>query len=115
MSKYGPERTPYLDIFHAVNDIQSIFYYQITGPLEERKCAAQNEKNKGNEAFYCRDFKEALVYYNRSLAIHKNPSVYNNRAITYIKLEKYEEALKDSNIVIKEEPENIKGKSIFSW
>lgn len=90
------------------------FYYPITGPLEERNCAAQNEKNKGNEAFNCGDFKEALVYYNRSLAIHKNPSVYNNRAITYIKLEKYEEALKDSNIVIEQEPENIKGKNILS-
>ena len=55
-----------------------------------------------------------MVYYNRSLTIHKNPSVYNNRAITYIKLEKYEEALKDSNIVIEQEPENIKGKSILS-
>jgi len=76
--------------------------------VSEKQSAAQNEKNKGNEAFYCGDFLEALIYYNRSLSIYSDPLVYNNRAITNIKLEKYDDALKDADIVIDHDPNNIK-------
>ena len=70
--------------------------------------AAQNEKNKGNEAFRCGDFKEALIYYNRSLDILPTAASYNNRAITLLKLEKFKEALSDCENVITLEPTNIK-------
>lgn len=69
---------------------------------------SQNEKKKGNEAFNSGDFEEALVYYNRSLDMIKNPAVYNNRAITNIKLKNYPPALADCNTVIQSEPNNIK-------
>ncbi|XP_065652616.1 sperm-associated antigen 1 isoform X5 [Hydra vulgaris] len=76
--------------------------------LELQILTAQNEKLKGNEAFRSGDFKEALVYYNRSLEMHNQTAVYNNRAITYIKLERYQDALADCNLVLKAEPTNLK-------
>ncbi|XP_047145860.1 sperm-associated antigen 1 isoform X2 [Hydra vulgaris] len=76
--------------------------------LELQILTAQNEKLKGNEAFRSGDFKEALVYYNRSLEMQNQTAVYNNRAITYIKLERYQDALADCNLVLKEEPTNLK-------
>ena len=70
--------------------------------------AANNEKSKGNEAYYSHDYKEALVYYKRSISILPVPAVYNNRAMTYIKLEQYKEALEDCETVLKSEPQNLK-------
>ena len=70
---------------------------------------AEREKNKGNEAFRSGDFEEALAYYNRSISLKAVASVHNNRAMAYIKLEKYEEAIKDCDCVLKDEPKNIKG------
>lgn len=43
----------------------------------------------------------------------KNPAVYNNRAITNIKLKNYPPALADCNTVIQSEPNNIKGLYLF--
>ena len=34
MSKYGPEKTPCLDTFHAVNNARAIIIKQIMGNLE---------------------------------------------------------------------------------
>lgn len=83
---------------------------QTSEDLAER---AEREKNKGNEAFRSGDFEEALAYYNRSISLKAVPSVHNNRAMAYIKLEKYEEAIKECNCVIKDEPKNIKGLPLF--
>ncbi len=82
----------------------------LDAPEEERQNRANSEKEKGNEAFKAGDFREAIVYYNRSLSIKPVPAVYNNRAMTYIKLDKYEEAIKDCDAVLKQETDNIKGK-----
>jgi len=75
---------------------------------EDATLSAQNEKNKGNEAFRCGDFKEALIYYNRSLDILPTPATYNNKAITLIKLEKFSEGRDAAEKVIALEPDNIK-------
>eukprot|EP00794_Sanderia_malayensis_P011962 gene11962-13199_t len=77
-------------------------------PKEERPNRAISEKDKGNEAFKAGDFEESIVYYNRSLSIHPVITVYNNRAIAYIKLNKYEDAIKDCNKVLANESDNIK-------
>ena len=75
---------------------------------------AEKEKSKGNEAFRSGDYKEALVYYNRSIQLSPTPAVHNNRAMAYIKLEEYEKAIIDCNCVLKDEPSNIKGDSIIN-
>ncbi len=63
-----------------------------------------------SKAFKSGDFEEALSYYSRSLQMHKTTPTRNNRALTYIRLERYEEALEDCEVVLKEEPSNTKGK-----
>ena len=76
---------------------------------EERIMKADLEKEKGNEAFRAGDFNEALVYYNRSIMLQESAAVVNNRAITCIKMEKFEDAIVDCEIVLKLEPSNVKG------
>eukprot|EP01080_Neovahlkampfia_damariscottae_P004651 gene4651-8224_t len=59
-------------------------------------------KEKGNEEFKNNNFEKALHYY--SLAIKEDPKneiFHNNRALTHIKLEKYEQAIIDCNSAIK--------------
>ncbi|KAK6165356.1 hypothetical protein SNE40_022298 [Patella caerulea] len=69
---------------------------------------AGREKDKGNEAFKCNDYEEALLYYTRSLSLVQTANLYNNRALAYLKLEKWKEAVKDCDEVLDEEPDNIK-------
>jgi tetratricopeptide (TPR) repeat protein len=50
---------------------------------------AANFKNKGNEAFKSKDFKEALGYYHQSLDLNPDPKVYSNQAAVYLKLKRW--------------------------
>lgn len=43
---------------------------------------AEQEREKGNEAFRAADYGEALRYYNASIDIDSNLNAYNNRAMT---------------------------------
>lgn len=43
---------------------------------------AEQEREKGNEAFRAADYGEALRYYNASIDIDSNLNAYNNRAVT---------------------------------
>lgn len=69
---------------------------------------ADQEREKGNEAFKAGDYKEALHLYTSSLMIDSSINAYNNRAMTYIKLKRYEEALDDCNKVLSMDYTNIK-------
>ncbi|XP_074094012.1 spag1 axonemal dynein assembly factor isoform X2 [Cotesia typhae] len=75
----------------------------------ELNIMAEREREKGNEAFRAGDYNEALTFYNSSLSIDSSINGYNNRAITYIKLKKFKEAVNDCNMVLEIEPTNIKG------
>ncbi|XP_019886455.2 RNA polymerase II-associated protein 3 [Ooceraea biroi] len=70
---------------------------------------AAQEKEKGNEAFRAADYEEALRHYNASIDIDSNLNAYNNRAMTFIKLQRYEDALNDCNTVLRMDYKNIKG------
>ena len=101
---------------------------------KEKQKMARMEKDKGNEvryfaaalgmrvrvcvcmfvcdvvqAFKAGDFREALSYYSRSLQLHKTVPTRNNRALTYIRLDKYHDAISDTNLILKLEPDNTKG------
>lgn len=77
--------------------------------LENTKQAlATREKDKGNEAFKSSDYNEAVIYYNRSLSICPSDVVYNNRALVYLKLSQWDDAIKDCNKVLENENDNIK-------
>lgn len=43
---------------------------------------AEQEREKGNEAFKAADYEEALRHYNASIEIESNLNAYNNRAMT---------------------------------
>eukprot|EP00931_Biecheleriopsis_adriatica_P088549 TRINITY_DN62849_c0_g1_i1.p1 TRINITY_DN62849_c0_g1~~TRINITY_DN62849_c0_g1_i1.p1 ORF type:complete len:522 (-),score=168.39 TRINITY_DN62849_c0_g1_i1:37-1566(-) len=82
------------DAAHATTPIQIA---EIPGiPEAHRKHMADSEKEKGNEAFYSKDFEEAEAYYTRSLQYKADdPSTWSNRALVRLKLEKAQQALED--------------------
>ncbi|XP_029641832.1 sperm-associated antigen 1 isoform X1 [Octopus sinensis] len=77
--------------------------------LEETKTThALREKDKGNEAFRSGDYNEAVIYYNRSLSIQPLDVVYNNRALAYLKLSLWSEAIADCDLVLINDSNNVK-------
>mmetsp|Transcript_57189 Transcript_57189/g.100071 ORF Transcript_57189/g.100071 Transcript_57189/m.100071 type:complete len:532 (+) Transcript_57189:94-1689(+) len=65
-------------------------------PTAHRRHMADSEKEKGNEAFYAKDFEEAEAYYSRSLHFRADdPSTWANRALARLKLERPQAALQD--------------------
>ncbi|GLV42074.1 Spag1 axonemal dynein assembly factor [Carabus blaptoides fortunei] len=70
--------------------------------------AAVKARHSGNDHFRLEDYEEALMYYSDSLTLMPTAATYNNRAMTNIKLEKYNDALCDCDEVLKLEPCNEK-------
>jgi len=67
-----------------------------TVPQAHWKHMADSEKEKGNEAFYSKDYEEAEAYYSRSLQFRADdPSAWANRALARLKLENAAGALED--------------------
>merc|ERR1711904_240026 len=65
-------------------------------PEAHRRHLADSEKEKGNEAFYAKDFEEAEAYYTRSLHYRADdPSCWANRALSRLKLDNAAGALED--------------------
>ncbi|CAG5119653.1 unnamed protein product, partial [Candidula unifasciata] len=80
-----------------------------SGMTEEQKdLKANREKDKGNEAFKSQDFEEAVTYYTRSISLMPSAASYNNRALAYLKLKKWDKAIRDCNSVLNTEVDNIK-------
>lgn len=75
---------------------------------EQRQIRANREKDKGNEAFRSHDFEESVAYYSRSISLSPLAASYNNRALAYLKLEKWDQAIKDCNCVLNLDKNNIK-------
>ena len=61
------------------------------------------------QAFRAGDYKEALVYYSRSVSFYSSAAAHNNKALTLNKLGRYEEAISSCNDVLNIEPNNTKG------
>ncbi|XP_063780268.1 sperm-associated antigen 1 [Pseudophryne corroboree] len=76
--------------------------------LEQRSFLAVREKEKGNEAFKCADYAEAICYYSRSISTLPSAVAYNNRAQAEIKLENWQNALNDCERALELEPGNMK-------
>ncbi|XP_064652393.1 sperm-associated antigen 1-like isoform X2 [Lineus longissimus] len=69
---------------------------------------AEMEKNKGNEYFASQEYDAAILYYSRSLSLVPSAASYNNRALAYLKLEKWNHVVTDCNHVLQMEEMNIK-------
>ncbi|CAH0557134.1 unnamed protein product [Brassicogethes aeneus] len=74
----------------------------------EAQFISEREKEKGNEFFKAKDYEEALMCYNNSIQCRKTAINLNNRAITHIKLEKFEKAVDDCDEVLILDPKNEK-------
>ncbi|XP_053322024.1 sperm-associated antigen 1 [Spea bombifrons] len=75
---------------------------------EQRSFIANHEKEKGNEAFRCGDYEEAVSYYSRSISALPTTAAYNNRAQAEIKLKNWQNALNDCERVLELEASNMK-------
>lgn len=69
---------------------------------------ATSWKNKGNEAFRSKDFKEALGYYHKSLDLIQDPKVLSNQAAVYLKLEAFSSCINDCTKAIELDPDFLK-------
>ncbi|XP_051154641.1 tetratricopeptide repeat protein 12-like isoform X2 [Leptopilina boulardi] len=70
---------------------------------------AETYKIIGNGAFKEKNYEKALTYYSRAIEYRKDSTIlWNNRALTYIKLQKYKKAIKDCEWVLKINQSNIK-------
>ncbi|XP_058826228.1 sperm-associated antigen 1 [Topomyia yanbarensis] len=87
------------------NEIQSM-------PLEltkhEKIILATKSKEKGNDYFRSKEYVSALSEYSNSIAMYPTAACFNNRAITYIKLFRFEESVSDCDACLKIEPNNVK-------
>ncbi|KAM8966831.1 sperm-associated antigen 1 [Pelodytes ibericus] len=79
------------------------------GVSQEQRCSMANqEKDKGNEAFRSGDYEEAVAYYSRSISVIPTAAAYNNRAQAEIKLKNWQNALNDCERVLALEADNMK-------
>lgn len=79
-------------------------------PEAHRKHMADSEKEKGNEAFYAKDFEEAEAFYTRSLRYKADdPSTWANRALVRLKQDNAQGALEDCEHALAINPRYMKG------
>lgn len=75
----------------------------------QRLHLGESEKEKGNEAFYSRDYDEADAYYTRSLHFRRDePSTWANRALARLKLDNARGALEDCEEALRLNPRHVK-------
>eukprot|EP01084_Bolivina_argentea_P049486 91002_1 len=74
------------------------------------KTKAMQLKEKGNNEFVNLNFKKAIHFYTKGIELEpNNHTLYSNRSVAYLKLNKYELALKDANKCIELQPDWYKG------
>lgn len=73
-----------------------------------KELKADQEKCKGNEAYKSGCYDEALHYYTKSIQYMPTAASYNNRAMAYLKVEKWDHAIEDCSYVLKFEASNVK-------
>ena len=68
---------------------------------EEDNKVAENLKTKGNKYFKQKNYYEAIQYYTKGIeANRRNKAIWLNRALAYIKFNKFKEAIKDCSEMI---------------
>ncbi|CAH1115955.1 unnamed protein product [Phaedon cochleariae] len=74
----------------------------------EANFISDRERERGNEYFKSGNYEEALQCYTNSIQTKANVDNLNNRAVTFLKLEKYQDTLNDCNKVLSLEKDNLK-------
>jgi TPR repeat protein len=105
-----------IDSNELKNQIKTIINDQQSSEDFQNKSGEWYEmKEKGNEHFKIGNFTEALIFYTKAIKLdNKQASLYSNRALCELKLEKFELARQDSEDAIDLEPNNVKYYRILS-
>ncbi|XP_058065786.1 sperm-associated antigen 1 [Anopheles bellator] len=74
----------------------------------ERGAVANRMREKGNDYFRAKEYREAVEEYGKSLSVSPTAVCFNNRAMAYIKLHRYKEAIADCDQCLSREPQNLK-------
>lgn len=66
-------------------------------------------KEKGNDAFRSKNYVKAIAHYTEAIQVKQDePVAYSNRAMCYLLLERYYEALEDCDKAIKYDSNHVK-------
>ncbi|XP_061392618.1 sperm-associated antigen 1 [Musca vetustissima] len=78
----------------------------------EKEKLSEEFRLRGNEYFRSKDYDFALAEYTKAIQIYPEKAVgpYNNRAVTYIKQQKFSEAIKDCESCLALDPKNLKAR-----
>eukprot|EP01124_Arcella_intermedia_P008971 TRINITY_DN15766_c0_g1_i3.p1 TRINITY_DN15766_c0_g1~~TRINITY_DN15766_c0_g1_i3.p1 ORF type:complete len:922 (-),score=214.55 TRINITY_DN15766_c0_g1_i3:938-3703(-) len=80
-----------------------------TSKVSPNPAKALLEKNKGNEYFFSKNYKDAIISYTNALEHDpSNHTIYSNRAAAYMHLDQYQLALKDAEKCLNLVPEFVK-------
>lgn len=69
-------------------------------PESSNLTKSQALKNKGNTQFKNGNYLQAIDYYTQAIELHENHIYYGNRAICFLRTEKYESCIKDCDKAI---------------
>uniref|UniRef100_A0A1A9X1N9 TPR_REGION domain-containing protein n=1 Tax=Glossina brevipalpis TaxID=37001 RepID=A0A1A9X1N9_9MUSC len=80
--------------------------------FKERERIAQNFRALGNEAYRKANYEKAINMYTKAIDhIKDSPILYNNRALSYIKLKNFKRAIMDCDYVLNK----LEEKNLRSW
>ncbi|KAM7363574.1 tetratricopeptide repeat protein 12 isoform 1-T1 [Cochliomyia hominivorax] len=78
----------------------------------ERERIAQNFRSLGNDAFRKQNYEKAINMYTKAIDhVRDSPILYNNRALSYMKLKNYKRAIMDCDYVLNK----LEEKNLRSW
>lgn len=78
----------------------------------DRENVAQNLRRAGNQAYRNGKFEEAVNLYTKGIDhVHTSPVLYNNRAMTYIRLGLFKKAIIDADLVL----QKLDEKNLRAW
>lgn len=78
------------------------------GTEAEARFLSKHEREKGNEFFKNEEYEEALHCYTNSIVLKSSIENLNNRAMTYIKLHQYPNAVTDCHKILNLDANNLK-------
>ncbi|TMW52123.1 hypothetical protein DOY81_002803 [Sarcophaga bullata] len=78
----------------------------------EKEKLSEEFRLRGNEYFRAKEYDHAVTEYTRAIKAcpYKAVAAYNNRALTFFKLQRFFDAIKDSEECLKLEPNNLKAR-----
>lgn len=79
---------------------------------KEREKIAQGLRKAGNQAFRNGDYEQAISFYNKAIdTVRDSPVLYNNRALSYIRIGLYKRAIIDCDFVL----DKLDDKNLRAW